>query len=202
MRVPGVLGRYGDFTRTLATTLTRTCARTSSTATCTSSAPRSSALFEYNIPVSSTRASSRTCTRTCRRCHRYLRLRQKIMGLPSLATRPLRPMVDKVELTYTPEQQGPHAGAFAPLGPEYVAALRKGYDSRWVTSCRTPASARAPTAPWSTRHPYQLLNFNAPGRRLDTRARVGPFDALVPVERGAAVLDADYSIFVAEWPRR
>ncbi len=93
---------------------------------------------------------------------RYLRLRQKMMGLPDLRYEDLyAPIVKEVELRFTPEQAKQLTlEAVKPLGPEYVATLQKGFDERWMDWL--PSTGKASGA-YSTGcygvHPYQLMNY-------------------------------------------
>ena len=105
--------------------------------------------------------------------HRYLKLRQRIMGLDKLGYEDLyAPIIASVDLHYTPEQaQGLTLEAFKPLGLEYLAVLKKGYDSRWVDFLPTTgkSSGAYSNAVYGT-HPYQLLNFNGAYEDLSTLA--------------------------------
>jgi oligoendopeptidase F len=156
--------RYGEFGRTLAATLNaeiqghdffRRERKFGSSL--------EASLFDYNIPkgvytqlLSDVHANLPTL-------HRYLRLRQKIMGLGQLGYQDLyAPIVTSVELRYTPEQaQSLTLEAFAPLGKEYVDVLRRGYAERWMDLL--PNEGKTQGAYSNTVygvHPYQLLNFN------------------------------------------
>lgn len=94
--------------------------------------------------------------------HRYLKLRQKMMGLDTLEYEDLyAPIVKSIDLRYTPEQtQEMVLKAVAPLGADYVAALRKGYADRWVDWIPTTGkrSGAYSTGAYGV-HPYQLQNF-------------------------------------------
>ena len=196
-------GRYGDFTRTLATTLdahVRTHVFNRDVHKFGTSLE--AALFEYNIPVSVYTRLIDDVHANLPTLHRYLRLRQKIMGLPSLGYEDLyAPMVDRVELTYTPEQAKELTlAAFAPLGEQYVAALRKGYDSRWVDFM--PNTGKRSGA-YSTMvygvHPYQLLNFNGAWDDVSTLAHESGHSMHSYLSSAAQPFaTANYSIFVAE----
>ncbi len=166
--------RYGDYTRTLATTLdahVRTHVFNRDVRKFGSSLE--SALFDYNIPVSVYTQLIADVHANLPTLHRYLKLRQKIMGLPALGYEDLyAPMVDKVDLQYTPEQaMALTLESFAPLGKDYVEALRKGYASRWVDFM--PTTGKRPGAYSNTVygvHPYQLLNFNGAWDDVSTLA--------------------------------
>jgi oligoendopeptidase F len=166
--------RYGEYTRTLATTLdahVRTHVFNRDVRKFGSSLEAS--LFDYNIPVSVYTQLIADVHANLPTLHRYLKLRQKIMGLPTLGYEDLyAPMVDKVDLQYTPEQaMALTLESFAPLGKDYVEVLRKGYASRWVDFM--PNTGKKPGAYSNTVygvHPYQLLNFNGAWDDVSTLA--------------------------------
>ena len=166
--------RYDEYTRTLATTLdahVRTHVFNRDVRKFGSSLE--AALFDYNIPVSVYTQLIADVHANLPTLHRYLKLRQQIMGLPVLGYEDLyAPMVDKVDLQYTPEQaMALTLESFAPLGKDYVEALRKGYASRWVDFM--PNTGKKPGAYSNTVygvHPFQLLNFNGAWDDVSTLA--------------------------------
>jgi len=121
-----------------------------------------SSLFNDNIPtevyhqlVNDVRANLPTL-------HRYLKLRQRMMGVDQLRYEDLyAPIIPSVDLSYTPEQAlDLTQAAVAPLGKDYVAMLRRASDERWMDWM--PSTGKASGA-YSTGvygiHPYQLQNF-------------------------------------------
>src|SRR5678816_1018781 len=67
--------------------------------------------------------------------HRYLRLRQKMMGLSDqLHYYDLyAPLVMDVNLRYTPEEAEKHVlEAVEPLGPEYTKVVQRAFSDRWI----------------------------------------------------------------------
>ena len=195
--------RYGDYTRTLATTLdahVRTHVFNRDVRKFGSSLE--SALFDYNIPVSVYTQLIADVHANLPTLHRYLQLRQKIMGLPALGYEDLyAPMVDKVDLQYTPEQaMALTLESFAPLGKDYVEALRKGYASRWVDFM--PNTGKRPGAYSNTVygvHPYQLLNFNGAWDDVSTLAHESGHSMHSYLSTASQpYATSGYSIFVAE----
>jgi len=167
-------GRYGEFTRTLATTLN---AHVQSHVVAKNvhrfDTSLDAALFDYNIPRTVYTQLLADVHANLPTLHRYLRLRQKIMGLPQLGYEDLyAPIVPSVDLRYTPEQaQALTLESFAPLGPTYVDTLRKGYAERWVDFM--PNTGKSPGAYSNTVygvHPFQLLNFNGAWDDVSTLA--------------------------------
>ncbi len=131
------------------------------------------ALFDYNIPRNVYSRLLDDVHANLPTLHRYLKLRQKIMGVEQLGYEDLyAPIVQQVDLQYTPEQgMQMTLDSFAPLGAEYVATLRKGYADRWVDFM--PNTGKSPGAYSNTVygvHPYQLLNFNGAWEDVSTLA--------------------------------
>jgi oligoendopeptidase F len=120
------------------------------------------ATFPTNVPTQVYRQLIADVHANLPTLHRYLKLRQKMMGLDTLEYEDLyAPIVKSVDLHYTPEQtQEMVLKAVAPLGPDYVATLRKGYAERWVDWMPTPGkrSGAYSTGVYGV-HPYQLQNF-------------------------------------------
>jgi oligoendopeptidase F len=131
------------------------------------------ALFDFNIPRDVYSRLLDDVHANLPTLHRYLKLRQKIMGVPQLGYEDLyAPIVQQVNLQYTPEQgMQMTLDSFAPLGTAYVETLRQGYASRWVDFM--PNTGKSPGA-YSNMvygvHPYQLLNFNGAWEDVSTLA--------------------------------
>jgi oligoendopeptidase F len=195
--------RYGEFTRTLATTLNahveshvfqKDVRRFGSSL--------EAALFDYNIPVAVYMRLIEDVHANLPTLHRYLRLRQKIMGLSSLGYEDLyAPIVEKVDLRYTPEEaMALTLDAFGSLGPEYVEVLRKGYASRWVDFM--PSTGKR-TGAYSTSvygaQPFQLLNYNGAWEDVSTLAHESGHSMHSYLSAShQPYATASYSIFVAE----
>jgi oligoendopeptidase F len=196
-------GTYGQFTRTLATTLN---AHVQSHVVAKNvrhfDSSLDAALFDYNIPRPVYTQLLADVHANLPTLHRYLRLRQKIMGLPQLGYEDLyAPIVNSVDLAYTPEQAMELTlDSFAPLGKAYVDTLRKGYAARWVDFM--PNTGKSPGAYSNMAfgvHPYQLMNFNGAWDDVSTLAHESGHSMhsyLSAANQPYAT--ANYSIFVAE----
>ena len=106
--------------------------------------------------------------------HRYLKLRQRILGLDQLHYYDLyAPLVGSVELTYTPEQaQKLVLEAVAPLGSEYTSTVERAYDSRWIDLFPNEgkrSGAYSEGAAYDV-HPYMLINYNGKYTDVSTLA--------------------------------
>jgi oligoendopeptidase F len=134
--------------------------------------------------------------------HRYLNLRRRMMGLAALGYEDLyAPIVGTIDLRYTPEQaQDLVLKAVAPLGPDYVAGLRKSFVDRWVDWM--PSTGKKSGA-YSTGvygvHPYQLQNFTGLYDEVSTLAHESGHSMHTWLaSRAQPFVNADYPIFIAE----
>jgi oligoendopeptidase F len=160
------------------------------------------ALFRNAIPTAVYRQLVGDVRRSLPALHRYLDLRRRMLGLDALRYEDLYvPLVPGVDLTYTPDEALQLTlEAFAPLGPEYVAALRQGYESRWndFLPSEGKRSGAYSTGVYGV-HPYQLLNFNGKYEDVSTLAHEsGHSMHTLLASRAQPFPTADYAIFVAE----
>jgi len=159
-------------------------------------------LFRDAIPTSVYRQLVSDVRRSLPTLHRYLKLRQRMLGLPELRYQDLyAPLVEKVNLAFTPEEAMQLTlEAVKPLGSDYSAALRHGFQSRWTDFL--PSTGKRPgaysTGVWGL-HPYQLLNFNGQYDDVSTLAHeVGHTIHRWLADRTQPYPTADPSLFVAE----
>ncbi len=125
-----------------------------------------------------------------------------MLGLAKLSYSDLYvPLVSSVKLTYTPEEaQALTLAAVAPLGPEYVAALKTGFESRWTDFLPSTGkrSGAYSTGVWGV-HPIQLLNFNGQYEDLTTLAHeAGHSMHTFLANRAQPYPTSGYPTFVAE----
>jgi oligoendopeptidase F len=195
--------RYNEFTRTFAATLNATVeASVAQRDVRKFPTTLDASLFDDNIPRSVYTQLLTDVNANLPTLHRYLKLRQKIMGLPQLGYEDLyAPIVQRVDLEWTPEQAMQMTlDSFAPLGKDYVEVLRQGYADRWVDFM--PNTGKSPGA-YSTTvyglHPYQLTNFNGAWSDVSTLAHESGHSMhsyLSNAKQPYAM--ANYSLFVAE----
>jgi oligoendopeptidase F len=105
---------------------------------------------------------------------RYLSLRKRILKVPELHYYDLyAPLVADVPLEYTLEQaQKVVLAAVAPLGPDYVQALQRAFDERWIDyypSIGKRSGAYMAGSAYDV-HPYLLLNYNSQYQDVSTLA--------------------------------
>ena len=134
--------------------------------------------------------------------HRYFRLRSRMLGVPELRYYDVYPPLVKSELKF-PYARGRQLmlEAVQPLGPEYVAALAQGLDSRWMDLYPRPrkqSGAHMNGGAYDV-HPYVLMNYHDDYESVSTllhewgHAMHSHF-----TNRAQPFVNADYAIFVAE----
>jgi oligoendopeptidase F len=96
--------------------------------------------------------------------HRYLKLRQKMLGLPELHYYDLyAPLVASVDLTYTPEEAEKHVlAALKPLGPDYTSVVTRAFNDRWIDLLPSEGKRSGAYSNGGAYdvHPYMLINYN------------------------------------------
>ncbi len=160
------------------------------------------ALFPDAIPTAVYRQLVADVRRSLPTFHRYLALRRRMLGLEKLRYQDLYvPIVPSADLRFQPEEAREIVlAAVAPLGPEYQAILKRGFESGWtdyLPSTGKRAGAYS-TGVWGV-HPYQLLNFNGRYEDLSTLAHESGHSIHFFLASAAQPFAThDYSIFVAE----
>jgi oligoendopeptidase F len=160
------------------------------------------ALFGPNVPPAVYTQLIRDVNANLATLHRYLRLRQRMMGVDTLRYEDLyAPITKRVELTYTPEQAMELTlAAVTPLGPEYVGGLKQGFDSRWVDWMPTTGkrSGAYSTGVYGV-HPYQLQNFTGLYEEVSTLAHEAGHSMHTWLSyKNQPYVNSNYPTFVAE----
>jgi len=160
------------------------------------------ALFDANIPVEVYKQLIADVHSNLPTLHRYLKLRQRIMGLDQLSYEDLyAPIVKEVDLKYTPEEAMKLVlESIAPLGEQYVADLKTGFDNRWVDFL--PSTGKKSGA-YSTGvygvHPYQLQNFTGLYEEVSTLAHESGHSMHTFLsDKNQPYPTHDYKTFIAE----
>ena len=133
--------------------------------------------------------------------HRYVRLRKKLLGVDELhfydIYTALVSDVDK-KIPYE-EAKATIYEALAPLGEDYRAVLKQGFENRWIDVYQNEGKRSGAYSAGAAVHPYVLMNYSG---TLDSQFTLAH-------EMGHALhsyysnktqnpIDADYVIFVAE----
>ena len=160
------------------------------------------ALFGANVPVTVYRQLIADVHANLPTLHRYLKLRQRMMGLDQLRYADLyASIIKKVDLKYTIEQaQELTLQAVAPLGPKYVSELKKGLETGWVDWVPTTGkkSGAYSTGVYGV-HPYQLQNFTGLYEEVSTLAHESGHSMHTFLShQNQPYVTSDYKIFVAE----
>jgi len=195
--------RYKDFERTLGATLDAHVKthvfdkNVHKFASCLEAA-----IFASNVPTSVYTQLIKDVHTNLPTLHRYLKLRQRMMGVDQLRYEDLyAPIVSKVDLHYSPEEAKELVEkAVAPLGPQYVADLKKGYEERWVDFMPTTGkkSGAYSTGAYGV-HPYQLQNFTGIYEEVSTLAHESGHSMHTFLsDQNQPYPTHDYKIFVAE----
>ncbi len=160
------------------------------------------ALFNTNVPTSVYTQLIADVHANLPTLHRYLKLRQKMMGVDQLRYEDLyAPIVKRVDLHYTPDQAKQLVlAAVAPLGPDYVTTLKNGYESGWVDFIPTTGkrSGAYSTGVYGV-HPFQLQNFTGLYEEVSTLAHESGHSMHTYLsDTHQPYVTHDYKIFVAE----
>ena len=162
-----------------------------------------SALDSGNIPTDVYHTLIREVNASLPTLHRYLKLRQRMLGLDELHYYDIYPpIVKEVEMDF-PYEDGVKLmlESLAPLGEEYVNGLAGGVASRWIDVY--PSQGKRSGAYMSGSaydvHPYMLLNYVDDYNSLSTLAHeCGHAMQTYFSNMAQPYPTADYTIFVAE----
>ena len=134
--------------------------------------------------------------------HRYFRLRAKMLGVSDPHYYDIYPPLVNDDRKYSVDDaKRLTLEAVAPLGPDYVAAMKDGFDHRWMDTYPRPRKlSGAHMAGFAYEvHPYVLLNFNDDYEGVTTIAHEwGHALHTVLANKSQPFATADYPIFVAE----
>ncbi len=159
------------------------------------------ALFRTNVPTSVYLNLIEAVHQNADKMHRYIRLRKKLLGLDELHFYDIyTPLVKNVD-THIPFAQAKQTvyDALAPLGEEYRAILKEGFENRWIDVYQNQGKRSGAYSAGAAVHPYVLLNYTG---TLDSQFTLAH-------EMGHALhsylsnkhqnpIDSNYVIFVAE----
>ncbi len=123
-----------------------------------------SSLDRDNIPVQVYSSLVESVKRNLAVFHRYLRLRQRVLGVDQLHYYDLAtPLVDKAVRQYTFDEAKKNVlGALEPLGTDYIAVVKKAFSDRWIDVFPSEGKRSGGYSnSWAYDvHPYIMINFN------------------------------------------
>jgi oligoendopeptidase F len=135
--------------------------------------------------------------------HRYLKLRQRILGLDQLHYYDLyAPLVESSAKQYSVEEAKTNIfSALAPLGPEYVSTLQRAFNEHWIDlypNTGKRAGAYSQGGAYDV-HPYMLINYNGKYGDVSTVAHeLGHTMQSYFSNKNQPYVTAGYPTFVAE----
>ena len=159
------------------------------------------ALFRTNVPTSVYTNLIEAVHQNLDKMHRYVRLRKKLLGVDELHFYDIyTPLLDGVD-KYIPIEEAKQTvyDAMAPLGEDYRAILKEGFENRWIDVYSNEGKRSGAYSAGAAVHPFVLLNYTG---TLDSQFTLAH-------EMGHALhsylsnkhqnpVDSDYVIFVAE----
>ena len=133
--------------------------------------------------------------------HRYVRLRKKLLGVDELhfydIYTALVSDVDK-KIPYE-EAKATIYDALAPLGEDYRAVLKQGFENRWIDVYQNEGKRSGAYSAGAAVHPYVLMNYSGTLDSQFTLAHeMGHALHSYYSNKNQNPIDADYVIFVAE----
>ena len=132
---------------------------------------------------------------------RYMALRKKLLGVDELHMYDIyTPLIPGIE-AHIPYEEARDTveKALAPLGEDYLAILREGFQNRWIDVYENPGKRSGAYSAGARVHPYVLLNYTDNTESVFTLAHeMGHAIHSYLSNRTQRPVDADYVIFVAE----
>ena len=133
--------------------------------------------------------------------HRYVRLRKKMLGVDELHFYDVYTNLVKGVDKYIPIEEAKQTvyQAMAPLGEEYQAILKMGFENRWIDVYENPGKRGGAYSSGARVHPFVLLNHSGTLKSQFTLAHeMGHALHSYFSNRTQKPLDSHYVIFVAE----
>ncbi|HYD80504.1 MAG TPA: oligoendopeptidase F [Paucimonas sp.] len=160
------------------------------------------ALDDNNVPVGVYNALIDQVNANLPTLHRYFKLRAKMLGLNEMRYYDIYPPLVKSDLQY-PIEMGKQLSldSAKPLGNDYVAAMKHGFDNRWMDVYPRPrkrSGAYMNGAAYDV-HPFVLMNYNDDYESVSTLAHEwGHAMHSYLSNKTQPFVTADYPIFTAE----
>ena len=158
-------------------------------------------LSRTNVPTSVYHNLIEAVHQNMDKMHRYVRLRKKMLGVEELHFYDVYTNLVKGVDRYIPieEAKATVYEAMAPLGEEYQAILKHGFESRWIDVYENPGKRGGAYSSGARVHPFVLLNHSGTLKSQFTLAHeMGHALHSYFSNRTQKPLDSHYVIFVAE----
>ena len=162
-----------------------------------------SSLDANNIPVEVYYNHVKNVNTNLPTFHRYLKMRQRILGVDQLHYYDLyAPLLKGVDLKYNVDEAGKNiVASLAPLGDEYVSIIKKGLNERWIDMYPTEGKRSGAYSNGSAYdvHPYMLMNYKGKYDDMSTLTHeLGHTMQSYLSNKTQPFPTANYPIFVAE----
>ena len=162
-----------------------------------------SALDGSNIPIQVYHNLIDNVNKNLATFHRYLKLRQRILGVDQLHYYDLyAPLLSNVDSNYSIEESQKNIlAALKPLGDDYISVIKRAFNERWLDVYPTEGKRSGAYSNGSAYdvHPYILLNYNGKYDDMSTIAHeLGHTMQSYLSNTHQPYATADYPIFVAE----
>ncbi len=158
-------------------------------------------LDNTNVPTSVYLNLIETVHQNMDKMHRYVRLRKKLLGVDELHFYDnYAPLVGQEgrKIPYAEAKETVY-NAVAPLGAEYQAILKEGFDNRWIDVYQNVGKRSGAYSSGAKVHPFVLMNYNETLKTLFTLAHeMGHALHSYLSNRTQNPVDSQYVIFVAE----
>ena len=159
------------------------------------------ALFRTDVPTQVYLNLIEAVNRNLDKMHRYVRLRKKLLGVEELHFYDVyATLVSDVtrEIPYAEAKQNV-CDALAPLGEQYQAILKEGFENRWVDVYQNAGKRAGAYAHGARVHPFVMMNYN---NTLDSQFtlahEMGHAIHSYLSNKNQVPFDSKYVIFVAE----
>ncbi len=161
------------------------------------------ALDKNNIPIEVYHNLIRNVRDNLDTFHRYLRLRQRMLGVDTLKYSDLyAPVVKDLDRQYTFEEaRDLYLGALEPLGTDYRQTAQRAFEQRWIDVYPMPGKRSGAYSNGGAYdvHPYILMNYNGRFDDVSTLAHeMGHALHSFYANQAQPYPLAEYSTFVAE----
>lgn len=119
------------------------------------------ALDNTNVPVSVYKNLIKTVNDNLHYMHKYVGLRKRLLNLEELHMYDLyTPIVQNINTKISFEEAKKNVyNAVAPLGKEYQAILKEGFENRWIDVYENDGKRSGAYSSGAKIHPYVLLNY-------------------------------------------
>ena len=119
-------------------------------------------LHRTNVPTSVYLNLIEAVHKNVDKMHRYVRLRKKLLGVEELHFYDVyTPLVSDVDrrIPYAEAKQTIY-DALAPMGEDYRAILKEGFDNRWIDVYQNAGKRSGAYSAGAVVHPFVLMNYN------------------------------------------